>query len=247
VLTKALEDGKFEIKATLSDKAGNTADEVKLDLTIDTEPPGISLFVNHEETVASSLFPIKGRVEDNQVNSISVNLNYRPLKNIAVSNGLFNDVVEILPGSNTLSLSAQDKAGNTAAAQITIFNTSSAAGAPLSVDNLLNYPNPYSPNFGPVTLYSAEKGRQATLLSYALNRSAQVDIRLYNLLGEMVWCQAFADGQAPGGIAGDNKIEWYGDNIFGEIVPNGVYLVHLIATDSQGNKASAKSKIIVMR
>ena len=74
-----------------------------------------------------------------------------------------------------------------------------------------NYPNPFNP---------------ATKISYALPQTSQVQLKIYNLRGELV--KTLHDGEQA---AGYHFIEWDGTNNDGVKVATGMYLYKLTANN----------------
>lgn len=72
-----------------------------------------------------------------------------------------------------------------------------------------NYPNPFNPE---------------TNISYTLQKSMEIQIEIYNTLGEKII--TLVNGSFP---AGNHNIKWDGSNQEGKAVPTGVYLYSLIA------------------
>ncbi len=72
-----------------------------------------------------------------------------------------------------------------------------------------NYPNPFNPS---------------TEIKFLLPQSSNVEINIYNILGEKV--RTLVDRILP---AGENKVQWNGKNDVGEYVSSGVYIYTLKA------------------
>ncbi|KPL08417.1 hypothetical protein AMJ86_00495, partial [bacterium SM23_57] len=126
------------------------------------------------------------------------------------------------------------------------------AGKPISAINLasdytvilesslkstfLNYPNPFG-----------NKGKEETIFTYYLNKNAHIELRIYSLIGELVWKKRFSASE-PQGQKGmhDNgnliPIIWDGRNGNGHRVLNGTY-VALLWTN-YGETATTKIAVI---
>lgn len=74
-----------------------------------------------------------------------------------------------------------------------------------------NYPNPFNPE---------------TVILYELPQMSQVEVAIFNLLGERI--RTLANQRQ---IAGQHRLHWDGRNEFGMSVPSGVYLYRLRAGD----------------
>ncbi|RMD94145.1 MAG: hypothetical protein D6813_02825 [Calditrichaeota bacterium] len=98
--------------------------------------------------------------------------------------------------------------------------------------SFFNYPNPFG--------YSA---RPVTKFNYYLPNDSEVTIRIYTLLGELVWSKTFT-ANSPQGQAGnhDGDIVWDGTNDKGQKVVNGAYVAVLITKNGK-----AMTKIAVTR
>jgi len=85
-----------------------------------------------------------------------------------------------------------------------------------------NYPNPF--------------GRQykETNIQFSLDETADVEVRIFTLLGELVW--TWSETNVSAGVH-DNKVRWDGKNDRGHTVLNGVYLCAIdIKPQSGANK-----------
>ena len=92
-----------------------------------------------------------------------------------------------------------------------------------------NYPNPF------------QAGSQSTSITYFLTGDGAVSIRIFDLLGNLVYELEIAAGQ-EGATDGPQEVEWDGRNMKGEVVRNGVYVCVLSAGSN-----SAKFKIAVAK
>ncbi|MFZ5516291.1 MAG: hypothetical protein ACOY90_06610 [Candidatus Zhuqueibacterota bacterium] len=103
-------------------------------------------------------------------------------------------------------------------------------------DNLkqtfMNYPNPFgSPD------------RKTTTITYYLKEDTDVDIKIYTLIGELVWSRSYRAGerQARQGIH-DGDVIWDGTNDRGYKVLNGVYVIYF--KSAKGETAMTKAAVI---
>lgn len=90
-----------------------------------------------------------------------------------------------------------------------IVSYTAQAGAVAGVGN---YPNPFTAGRG---------GR--TKIHYSLKADSQVVIKIYDLLGKLVWHRVFSPGTA-GGSVGVNDVAWDGRNDKGSYVGAGAYI-----------------------
>ncbi|MBI4802003.1 MAG: T9SS type A sorting domain-containing protein [Elusimicrobia bacterium] len=94
--------------------------------------------------------------------------------------------------------STTDKIPNKVAGTVGHFSLFRIAGySPVSVNaaDLSNYPNPFTSGAG-----------GTTKIRYSLNSDVNVEIKIYDLLGNLVWKKAIPAGEFPGGVAGPNEI-----------------------------------------
>ncbi len=127
-------------------------------------------------------------------------------------------------GFHTLRLRVTDALGHTNEAKVTV---SVVLEGELRLLESLAGPSPFNPNSGPLRI----KFKLSTI-TYDLN------LRIYDILGNLIHQQRFAFLDA-----GDQIIDWNGKNNFGEIVPNGVYLYHIIID----GELRGKGKFIVLK
>ncbi len=83
-----------------------------------------------------------------------------------------------------------------------------------------NYPNPFNPQ---------------TTIAFALPERAQVNLKIYNIAGQLVWSH---DKEFE---AGNHSITWNSQNNNGEIVASGIYLYKLVA----GKHSSTQKMVLV--
>jgi hypothetical protein len=102
------------------------------------------------------------------------------------------------------------------------------------VENLRVSPNPFSPNGNNIN--------DKTIITYTLTDDADVYLRIYNVRGEEVRCLINGD-EITGGF--DTR-EWDGKDDWGEILPTGIYIIHLHATEDGDLKRFSKAKTTVV-
>jgi len=105
---------------------------------------------------------------------------------------------------------------------------------PRAFSLLQNYPNPFS--------LAGALGQNFTTISYTIptnipSAGVSVELKIYNLLGQVVRVLAIKQQ-----IPGEYSIQWNGADEAGNLVPAGVYLVHLAAGDFV-----AERKVLVLR
>lgn len=114
-----------------------------------------------------------------------------------------------------------------------IADTTGGPIPPIRFSLKQNYPNPFNPSTTPTTR-----------ITYTLQRTASVSLRVYDLLGREI--ASLVDRSMPMGTY--NAI-WYGVNHSGEPVPNGIYFYHLELREPNvgGTSYSRTRKMILLR
>jgi len=99
-----------------------------------------------------------------------------------------------------------------------------------------NYPNPFRPP-------ESNDGQQGTRFIYNLAEDSEVELKIFTLLGELVWQRKFS-ATTPQGRRGSHvdDIVWNGFNDRGRKVLNGVYLA-VIKTHA----GTARTKVVVIK
>ncbi|KKL54488.1 hypothetical protein LCGC14_2264900 [marine sediment metagenome] len=144
--------------------------------------------------------------------------------------GNFNmDNLILATGDNYIAVQSTDRAGN----------KSSLSGSLRQEYN--------SQNLLSIVIRSSHvvKSGSATIpvtIIYSVTEPAQVSIYIYNLLGEIVreWSQWVDPGGEP-------EWSWLGDNMYGETVNNGVYIIKVTADNGSGRKENVTKLLGVLR
>lgn len=97
-----------------------------------------------------------------------------------------------------------------------------------------NYPNPFHPNEAPTTI------------AYKLSDNATVTLKIFTLLGGLVFEKRFDPG-TPGGSAGLNEFIWDGRNGDNKVVASGGYILRIVAQGSGETLHEMNRKIAVVR
>ncbi|MDZ7341480.1 MAG: hypothetical protein ONB27_08990 [candidate division KSB1 bacterium] len=120
---------------------------------------------------------------------------------------------------------------------IALLNLRSAC--PVVIENDLkksfrNYPNPFG-----------TPDRPRTHFIYYLTEDCSIELKIYTLLGELVWSCAFdhTDRQGKRGLHQENDLTWDGRNQKGLSVLNGVYIAKIKTSTGE----SAQTKIAVIK
>ncbi len=95
-----------------------------------------------------------------------------------------------------------------------------------------NYPNPFG-----------NPQRPITTITYYLKEDTDVDIKIYTLIGELVWSHSYRDNE-PQGRKGphDGDVIWDARNDKGYKVLNGVYIIYI--KTGTGESAMTKAAVI---
>lgn len=102
------------------------------------------------------------------------------------------------------------------------------------VSSLMNYPNPFN------------AGAESTNIKYVLTENRDVAVKIYTMMGDLVWHADFAEG-TPGARGQEtgytNDLTWDGRNDAGMLVANGMYLMEISAgSDRQLRKIGVLKK-----
>ena len=96
-------------------------------------------------------------------------------------------------------------------------------------------PNPFNP-------LSSNPNYQVTRIAYELSNDMDIELRIYNTIGELEWRRELIAGE-PGARIGYNEVVWNGNSEFGGLLGNGVYILHLL---SEG-KVLKSYKIVILK
>jgi hypothetical protein len=99
-------------------------------------------------------------------------------------------------------------------------------------DTFCNYPNPFG-----------EADRPTTKIVYYLKQDTNVDVKIYTIIGELVWSKSFSKND-PEGRQGmhDGDVVWDARNDRGHKVLNGIYVIYLKA--GFGETVTTKAAVI---
>jgi hypothetical protein len=188
----------------------------------------------------SSLPHIEATIEDNEESIVSWNMQLTKGGAIVVSaSGTvvtpndsyvldYTPVDELESGNYLLRIQAQNDIGHVGEKSLEIDVESG-----MQIKGLISGPLPI--DFKESELW----------IEYQLSSAARVDLRIYDIAGEMQKQIVIEEGSV-GGIQGFNRVQWDGVNQFNELVSNGPYVIYMQAENDKG-KAMAKSKFIVKK
>ena len=140
--TTALSDGTHVFKVSVSDNDGNTGTSSEVSFTTDTIAPTLNVTnptTNGTYTSESTLM-VTGTASDSTSGTPTVTLkvNNGSAQTVTVSNGAFSKSVTLVNGTNTIVVTATDKAGKvTTITRTIILDTSSPVVASINIT-----PNP---------------------------------------------------------------------------------------------------------
>jgi len=132
-------------------------------------------------------------------------------------------------GSHTLRVTVSDTAGD-------IYDDHrdnlQVMNSPAVIGRTILYPNPYNSAAGSLKI------------TYNLAVDTNITIYMFDINGRFVWKNTYISG-FNGGKAGYNEVLWNGNDAFGNIAKNELYLIRVIDT-STGNMLG-KSKLMILR
>ena len=210
----------------------------------DVTPPELQASqINGQSIVAgdyvdqSPVFTFYVKELESGVASATVVINNAEINQVYQTPLTGNQIILIVTASATIADGAyqakvqfSDVAGNVSSWQtLPTFNIRSE----LTLENLLNGPNPFNPN------------NEVTHLEYHLSQPAKVDAYIYSISGRELWHNQYAENTA-GGHAGFNSDIWDGRDKYGVMVANGPYVAYVVAVHN-GKKAFGKVKILVLK
>ncbi len=130
-------------------------------------------------------------------------------------------------GEHLLTLRAWDIYNNSSTATIR-FNV--VKGKIINIENLVNYPNPMSDN----TYFTFEHNQK--------DNEINIQIRIYNVVGQLV---RTIEESSYGTTARINPISWDGTSDNGTKLPAGIYIYYVTVANSNNEKTSGYSKLII--
>ncbi len=132
-------------------------------------------------------------------------------------------------GRHKLSVRAWDTHNNPASATIEFIVSSTAT---LALDNLMNYPNPFS---------------QQTFFKFTHNQpfsDLNVRIEIYDLSGKLLQ-NIETIVNSPGYQSA--PIQWDGRDFSGRAIANGIYLYRLVLRTPDGNVSASTQRLVILR
>ena len=222
----SLAEGPNTIHLIAFDADQNIVGTYTVRVILDSTPPVVTLTEPTDSLETSDpRVTIKGTVDDPSI--LYVNVNDVP---ICVAEGQFSANVFLRTGVNTILVNASDEVGNLVSTQIAVVRREVTAVDELSGPLVLpevfalqqNYPNPFN---------------ASTTVRYQLPKATEVQLSIYNLLGQKV--RTVVDGVQP---AGFYAVIWDGRNQSGVDMASGIYLYRLT-----GGDRSLVKKMLILR
>jgi len=236
-------NGNYELVLCAYSFDGATA-ESRVSVIVDNTSPEVNISYPVSGASVAGILSIVGTAKD--LNFDHYVLQYKPAASASYETiGIYYTPVENgvlgtwetsgLKGSYDLLLKAWDKAGNVSEYLISLNIAESPPAKELQpqIGNLpLTYalPNPFD----------RAQTSEANFV-YALEGNFDTVIYLFDVNGNLIWQKSFQAGE-NGGKSGTNNPSWNGENLYGEKVPNGVYLYQIVAD----RRVIGRGKIIVL-
>ncbi|MBE0479264.1 hypothetical protein IBX65_09170, partial [Candidatus Aerophobetes bacterium] len=209
-------DGLYWVKTDVVDTFGNS-NRLSFFFVYDTTPPQPPLFAMQSFDSTTGILTLSGSTipDLSEPQSVQGFVNgVLKATTEALPDRSFTIQVELGAGENSVALRAVDRAGNV-----------SAFTAPLQLT--YNPEKLLSVVFRSSKLLRRSSATTPVTLIYSVSEPARVSIRIYNLLAEMVY-----DWEADVIPGMEEEWYWWGDNMFGREVNNGVYIMNIKATSS---------------
>ncbi|MFC1517200.1 gliding motility-associated C-terminal domain-containing protein [Candidatus Margulisiibacteriota bacterium] len=149
---------------------------------------------------------------------------------------IYNIPNDLPEGTYTFEFGASDSDGIAAVPVVVVVRV--VGGGVDLIRQPINWTNPFSPNGDGV--------EDITYIIYELTRSTPVRLYIFNMDGEIVWRKDIDEGQ-EGGHAGYNAVVWDGFTSFGDDLPNGVYIAHVIVNDRGTRKSLGRARIVILK
>jgi len=225
-------DGKYRVKAVLESTTG-ASDELNFYFIYDTISPELPDFGITSFNSSTGRINVSGTTRDDASDpqEVEIFLNGESQGTVTADGaGHFSkDNISLVSGDNFITVQSSDKAGNKSS---------------LSGSLHLKY-NPQSLLSLVIRSSHVVRSGSATIpvkIIYSVTQPAQVTIHIYNLHGEIVkeWSEWVSPGEEP-------EWSWSGENMYGEVVNNGVYILKVSADDGGGRRENVTKLLGVLR
>lgn len=232
-------DGKYGIQVTFTDNCGNVAKLVRY-VEVDNTPPAISVAYPTSTSLLTLIVEIQGAINDLHLQGYSIDFGVgsAPDAWVRLKSGTSNVSSGVLVPWNTYGLTGaytvrvvgSDAAGN----QRTVV-------IPVNLQTRLNIisaleatPTPFSPN--------GDGRRESTAIRVSLDQDAAITLAVHDAQG--VTRRTLATTQST--LKGSSTFNWDGKDDAGQLLPDGVYTIGLLATLSSDPLVKQDEKITVV-
>lgn len=242
--TAAYPDGAYTLKLAVQTADPYTSEAVTV-TTIDNTNPLAQITRPISGESVRGIVTIEGLADDTNFEYYTVDYSYNYTPNnfiqIITSNTkqpggpLCTWDTTGIKGEYNIRLRAKDRAQNLSSGTIIV----NVLETNVPDVNVTNHPQA-SPNpFNPVL-------QGSTYLHYKLSDNYAVTIYLFDMGGNLIWQKSCAAG-SEGGKIGDNLVAWNGNNLYGEMVNNGLYFFKVTSQMAGYKKVLGSGKVIILR
>ncbi|MCD6575231.1 hypothetical protein J7K97_06100, partial [Candidatus Aerophobetes bacterium] len=217
-------DGFYWVKVGVADSSGNIQ-EISFFFVYDTTPPSPPEFSIKSFNSTTGVLTLDGTTSPDSSEPQWVKVYVNGVSKVttqADENGDFSVKVNLTPGENSIALMAKDRAGNEG-------EFTSALKLTYNPQHLL------SVVFRSSKILRKGSGTHPVKLVYYLTEPSEVTIRIYNLLGEIVY-----DWKGQVVPESEEEWSWWGENMFGDEVNNGIYILRIKAVSSTRSEVITK-------
>ena len=206
-------------------------DEKFVDGSMTNENPLLIAYVKDENGINTSAAGIGHDISATLTGATNKTYSLNQFYESPMSEGDFGKVTYKLynlnEGEHLLTFRAWDIYNNSNTATIR-FNV--VKGKVINIENVANYPNPMSDN----TNFTFEHNQK--------DNEINIQIRIYNIVGQLV---RTIEERSYGTTARINPISWDGTSDNGCKLPAGMYIYYVTVTNSNNEKTSGYSKLII--
>ena len=217
-------DGFYWVKAEVVDTIGNSH-QIDLFFVYDTTPPLPPSFKIKSFNKATGTITISGTTqpESSEPQQVQIFINGELKASVSAdTTGNFSKEVALKKGKNSINVRAIDRAGN-------IGDFGSSIKLNYKPDHLLSIV------FRSSRILKSGSSVTPVKLIYYLSEPAKVTIRIYNLTGEIV-----RDWEEYLNLGDEKEWIWWGENMYGDKVNNGVYILRVTAKSSRRQETVVK-------
>ncbi|MFH1387144.1 MAG: S8 family serine peptidase [bacterium] len=236
-------NGDYTIKLNVVNNDASSA-ETAVSVHIDNTAPEAAIITPSQGTTIEGSVTITGKAKDQYFNYYVLEYGSGSSPTTFQTIGTYYVSVESsalgtwetagLSGDYTIRLRVVDHVGQTAIATTLVNIKKEAANKEVEAQGTLPLafvlPNPF-----------IRTSTNETSFVYTLAGNFDATIYLFDLNGNLLWQKSYPAGD-NGGKSGLNNPTWNGKSLYGENLPNGVYLYQIVAD----KKILARGKIIIL-